>query len=58
MTEECIHSPKGLLGTNRKRGYNLQELCKIGQLKTRKNFAWSDESQFLLRHSDGRVRIW
>ncbi len=23
-----------------------------------KNVAWSDESQFLLRHSDGRVRIW
>ncbi len=23
-----------------------------------KNIAWSDESWFLLRHSDGRVRIW
>ncbi len=23
-----------------------------------KNVAWSDESLFLLRHSDGRVRIW
>jgi len=23
-----------------------------------KKVAWSDESQFLLRHSDGRVRIW
>ncbi len=23
-----------------------------------KNFAWSDESRFLLQHSDGRVRIW
>jgi len=23
-----------------------------------KNVAWSDESQFLLRHSDGRIRIW
>ncbi len=22
------------------------------------NFAWSDESRFLLQHSDGRVRIW
>ncbi len=22
------------------------------------NVAWSDESRFLLRHSDGRVRIW
>ncbi len=23
-----------------------------------KNVAWSDESRFLLRHSDGRVKIW
>ncbi len=23
-----------------------------------KNIAWSDESRFLLRHSDGSVRIW
>ncbi len=23
-----------------------------------KNVAWSDESRFLLRHSDGRVRLW
>jgi len=23
-----------------------------------KNVAWSDESRFLLRHSDGRVGIW
>ncbi len=23
-----------------------------------KNVAWSDESRFLLRHSDGRIRIW
>ncbi len=23
-----------------------------------KNVGWSDESRFLLRHSDGRVRIW
>ncbi len=23
-----------------------------------KNVAWSDESRFLLQHSDGRVRLW
>ncbi len=23
-----------------------------------KNVAWSDKSRFMLRHSDGRVRIW
>ncbi len=27
-------------------------------IEDRKNVAWSDESRFLLRHSDGRVRIW
>jgi len=33
-----------------KRGYNLQELTKIGPLKTRKNVACSNES---LSHLDG-----
>ncbi len=27
-------------------------------IEDRKNIAWSDESRFLLRHSDDRVRIW
>ncbi len=27
-------------------------------VEDRKNISWSDESWFLLRHSDGRVRIW
>ncbi len=27
-------------------------------IEDRKNVAWSDESRFLLRHSDGMVRIW
>ncbi len=26
--------------------------------QNRTNVAWSDESRFLLRHSDGRVRVW
>jgi len=34
----------------------LSRVYKIGLLKTGKMFR-SDESQFLLRHSDGRVRI-
>jgi len=33
----------------------LQELTKIGPVKTGKNVAWSNE---LLSHSDSRVRIW
>jgi len=32
----------------------LQELTK----NWKKIVAYSDESRFLLRHSDGRVRIW
>jgi len=35
----------------------LQELTRFGQLKTGKMLP-SDESGFLLRHSDGTVRNW
>ncbi len=39
------------------RGYNLHRLTKIRQQKI--GFVtWTDDSQFLLRHSDGRVRMW
>ncbi len=38
-------------------GYNSHRLPKIGQKDDWKNVAWSDESWFLLRNSDGRVRI-
>ncbi len=38
-------------------GHHSHRLTKIGQ-EDWKNVAWSDESMFLLRHSDGRVRIW
>ncbi len=37
-------------------GNNSHRLTKIGPYW--KNVAWSDESRFLVRHSDGRVRIW
>ena len=38
----------------------LQWACGHQQLTIEewKNIAWSDESKFLLRHADGRVRIW
>ncbi len=41
-------------------GYNSHRLTKIGKIDNRrfKNVAWSYESRFLLRHSDGRVKIW
>ncbi len=38
-----------------KGGYNSHQNWTI---KDWKNVAWSDESWFLLQHSDGRVRIW
>jgi len=36
----------------------LQELTKIGQLKTGKMLPRLMSLDFLFRHSDGRVRIW
>ena len=43
-------------GTER-RGCSGHRPNKTEQLMT-KNVAFSDESQFLLRHTDGRVRLW
>ncbi len=39
-------------------GYNSHRLHQNWTIEHWKNIAWSDESRFLLRHSDGRVRIW
>jgi len=41
-----------------KRGYNLQELNQNWTAEDWKKVAWFDEPRFLLRYSDGRVRIW
>ncbi len=40
--------------------YRLQfaQAHQNGTIEDWKNVAWSDESRFLLRHSDDRVRIW
>ncbi len=35
-----------------------RQLCENWTIEDWENVAWSDESRFLLRHSDGRVRIW
>ncbi len=40
------------------RFYSKQAPQNWTVLEDWKNFAWSDASWFLLRHSDGRVRIW
>ncbi len=43
---------------NRKRRLQFTQAHQNWTIEDCKNVAWSDESRFLLRHSDGRVRIW
>ncbi len=46
-----------LSAKNRKRRLQFTQAHKNWTIEDRKTVAWSDESRFLLRHSDGRVRI-
>ncbi len=48
-----------LLSTkNRKQRLQFAQAHQNRTIEDWKNVTWSDESRFLLRHSDGRVRIW
>ncbi len=47
-----------LSAKNRKRRLQFAQAHQNWTIEDWKNVAWSDESWFLLRHSDGRVRIW
>ncbi len=47
-----------LSAKNRKRRRQLAHALQNWTIEDWKNVAWSDESRFLLRHSDGGVRIW
>ncbi len=47
-----------LSAKNRKRKIQLTQAQQNWTIEDWKNVAWSDESRFLLPHSDGRVRIW
>ncbi len=47
-----------LSAKNRKWRLQFTQDHQNGTIKDWKNVAWSDESRFMLRHSDGRVRIW
>ncbi len=47
-----------LSAENRKRRKQFAQDHQNKTIEDWKNVAWSDESRFLLRHSDGRVRIW
>ncbi len=47
-----------LSAKNRKRRLQFTQAHQNWTIEDWKNVAWSDESRFMLRHSDGRVRIW
>ncbi len=47
-----------LSAKNRKRRPQFVQAHQNWTIEDWKNVAWSDESRFLLRHSDCRVRIW
>ncbi len=47
-----------LSAKNRKRRLQFTQVHQNWTIEDWKNVAWFDESRFLLRHSDGRVRIW
>ncbi len=47
-----------LSAKNRKRRLQFTQAHQNWTIEDWKNVAWSDESWFLLRHSDDRVRIW
>ncbi len=47
-----------LSAKNRKRRIQFTQNHQNWTIEDWKNVAWSDESRFLLRHSDDRVRIW
>ncbi len=46
-----------LSAKNRKRSLQFAQAHQNGTVEDWKNVAWSDESRYLLQHSDGRVRI-
>ncbi len=47
-----------LSAKNRRRRIQFTQAHQNWTIEDWKNVAWSDESRFLLRHSDCRVRIW
>ncbi len=50
------HRVPRLSAKNRKRRLQFAQAHQNWTIEDWKNVAWSDESRFLLRHSDGRVR--
>ncbi len=52
------HRVPFLSDNNRTRSLQFAQAHQNWTIEDWKTVAWSDESQFLLRHSVGRVRIW
>ncbi len=52
------HQVPLLSAKNRKWRLQFEQAHQNWTIEDWKNVVWSDESQFLLRLSDGRVRIW
>ncbi len=52
------HRAPLLSAKNRKQRLHFAQAHQYWTIEDWKNVASSDESRFLLRHSDGRVRIW
>ncbi len=52
------HQVPLLSAKNRKRRLQFTQVHQNWTIEDWKNVAWFDESRFLLRHSNGRVRIW
>ncbi len=52
------HRVSLLSDKNRTRRIQFTQTHQNWTIEDWKNIAWSDESRFLLQHSDGRVRIW
>ncbi len=52
------HCVSLLSAKNRKQRLQFAQAHQNWTIEDWKIVAWSDESRFLLRHSDGRVRIW
>ncbi len=52
------HRVSLLSAKNRKQRLQFTQTHQNWTIEDWKNVAWSDESLLLLRHSDGRIRIW
>ncbi len=52
------HRVSLLSAKNRKQRLQFTQAHQNWTIEECKNVAWSDKSRFLLRHSDGRLRIW